>query len=360
MKTKITYIGLSLLIMSVTGLFAQGTEGQRSNSDDYLTQRNLDLQNRNQNTQLNENENQRLASPNAPAVNLINYQAVARDAAGDLMVSVSVTIDFIIHEATASGTIVFSETQNLSTDANGVFSAQIGSVSSLSVSWSSNAYFLEVKLDGTSVGTTEFVSVPYAKSADTMPYGARIGESNVSSADVVTISGSNTQVGEIIDIRATNIVTADNDLMNMDMPTGSSIDAQFIEARNAGTARFQVHGDGRTFIKATTTAPALNTVYGNSMPIAYGSVAVGFNNIQTGYGIISIANPTVGQYDIEIDHATDVNNCVVLITPFTGSFGTPEICGYEPTGTHTFTVRIQTVAGVPRDSAFTFVVYGNH
>jgi hypothetical protein len=53
-------------------------------------------------------------------------------------------------------------------------------------------------------------------------------------------------------------------------------------------------------------------------------------------------------------------NCVVVVTPFTGSFGTPEIAGYAPTGPNSFTVRIQTAGGVARDSAFTFVVYGNH
>ena len=359
MNTKITFIVISILLISINSLFAQGTEGKTSSSD-YLIQRDLDTQNLNKTTLTSENENQSDTETKASvAANLINYQAVARDAGGALMTNEAVTIIFDIHATTADGTVVYSETQNLNTDANGIFSTQIGSVNTLDVSWSADAHFLEVTMNGTSVGTTQFVSVPYAKSADTMPLDARIGD-GISSADVLTISGDNSTVGEIIDIRATNIVTLDNDIINIDMPTGSSKDAQIIEARNGGSVVYQVHGDGRTLIKSTTTAPQLNTVYGNSMPIAYGSVALGFNDIQVGYGITSFTNPAVGEYDIVIDHATDINNCVVLITPFTGSFGTPEIAGYEPTGTNSFTVRIQTVAGVARDSGFSFVVYGNH
>ena len=357
MKTKITYIAIFIFLLTFSGLTAQGTEGVTSNSD-YASQRNADLQQTNVQGTLND-ETSSATSRRLAAANLINYQAVARDAGGLLMANVAVAIDFIIHDGAAGGPVVFTETQNLMTDASGVFSAQIGSVAPLAVNWGLNAHFLEVMLNGTSVGTTEFVSVPYAKSADTMPADARIGDSSVSSADVVTIAGDNTTVGEIVDIRATNVVTANNDLMNMDMPAGSSVDAQFIEARNGGAVQFQVQGDGRTLINSTTTAPQLNTVYGNSMPIAFGSVALGFSDIQTGYGITSFANPAVGTYDIVIDHPTDMSNCVVLITPYTGSFGTPEIAGYIPTGTNSFTVRIQTAGGVARDSAFTFVVYGN-
>lgn len=360
MKTTITYLTIISLFLSFSNLVAQGTEGAVSSSK-YESTRLLDVT-RTENSQgimTEESSNSEPITGRLAAANLINYQAVARDAGGNLLINAAVTIGFIIHEGTAGGPSVFTETQNLTTDANGVFSARIGALSGLSLNWGANSHFLEVSLNGTSVGTTEFVSVPYAKSADTMPLEATIGD-GASSADVVTISGDNTVVGEIMDIRATNVVSAANDIINLEMPVGSSQDAQFIEARNGGAVAFQVQGDGRTLINTTTTAPQLNTVYGNSMPIAFGSVALGFNDIQTGYGITSFSNPATGEYDIVIDHETDMSNCVVLVTPFTGGFGNPEIAGYEATGPNSFKVRIQTAAGVARDSAFTFVVYGNH
>ncbi|GHC56025.1 hypothetical protein [Ulvibacter litoralis] len=360
MKTTHTYIAIITLLFSISTLFAQGTEGVISNSN-YETNRLLDARQSENSQKLiaDESSNSGAIANRLTAANLINYQAVARDAGGNLLINAAVTIGFNIHEGTAGGPSVFTETQNLTTDANGVFSTQIGAVSALSVNWGANAHFLEVSLNGTSVGTTEFVSVPYAKSADSMPAEAIIGD-GASNADVVTISGDNTVVGEIMDIRATNVVGAANDIVNLEMPAGSSEDAQFIEARNGGAVAFQVQGDGRTLINTTTTAPQLNTVYGNSMPIAFGSVALGFDDIQTGYGIASFSNPATGEYDIVLDHETNGSNCVVLVTPFTTGFGTPEIAGYEPTGPNSFKIRIQTVAGVARDSAFTFVVYGNH
>ena len=98
---------------------------------------------------------------------LINYQAVARDAGGDLMKNITVAINFVIKNG-AGGTTVFIENQDITTDANGVFSAQIGAVNSLAtVDWANISPWLQVKLNGTSVGETQMASVPYALHAKT-------------------------------------------------------------------------------------------------------------------------------------------------------------------------------------------------
>lgn len=97
----------------------------------------------------------------------INYQAVARNAAGSVLANQALSIQFDIHSNTATGAIVFTETQSLTTNAYGLFTSSIGSVSSLaSLDWGNNTYFLEVSIDDgsgmTSMGTTQLVSVPYA------------------------------------------------------------------------------------------------------------------------------------------------------------------------------------------------------
>ncbi len=109
-----------------------------------------------------------LATSNrSAAAELINYQAVARDAGGILMPNTTVAINFVIKNG-AGGATVFNETQNLTTDANGVFSAQIGAVISLAgVNWANITPWLQVKLNGTSVGETQMASVPYALHAKT-------------------------------------------------------------------------------------------------------------------------------------------------------------------------------------------------
>ena len=110
-------------------------------------------------------------------------------------------------------------------------------------------------------------------------------------------------------------------------------------------------------ISTTTTDPVVNTIYGNSVPIAYGSIdAVG--GINTGYGVASVNNSNTGIYEITLDLETNPANPTVVITPFTLGIGIPEIAGYEALNANTFRVNIQDVAGVARNSAFSFVVFG--
>ncbi|MBK7761880.1 MAG: hypothetical protein IPI46_00720 [Bacteroidetes bacterium] len=107
----------------------------------------------------------------------IPYQAMARNAAGNLLASQPITIRFTIHDNTASGAIIYRETQNNTTTNLGLFTLNIGEgIPSLglfnSINWGSGAKFLEVELDpagGTSflsMGTTKLMSVPYALYAD--------------------------------------------------------------------------------------------------------------------------------------------------------------------------------------------------
>ncbi len=345
MKTIKFYFAIATSLLTLSGVFAQNVteEGAFLNSD-YSS-------NKVENSQVLEMINEQPivssthTSNKSAAAELINYQAVARDAGGALMTNAAVTIDFEIRDG-AGGTAAYNETQNLNTDANGVFSAQIGAVTSLSgVNWADIDPWLQVNLNGTNVGETQMASVPGAlyseNSGSVMIYG-----SGTTNADKMIAQHSPlypdwgigyNDLNDDIDFMAGGTKT-----MRVDLSSGAISSNSTIE------------------LQQTTASPALNTVYGNSMPIAYGSVALGFNDIQTGYGIASFANPAVGVYDIVLDHATDMDNCIVLVTPYTGGFGTPEIAGYAPTGPNSFTVRIQTAGGVARDSAFTFVVYGNH
>jgi Protein of unknown function (DUF1566) len=102
-----------------------------------------------------------------------NYQAVARDNFGNLIVSHAVGIQIIIHQTTASGTPVYSETFATSTNQFGLFTIAIGKGTPVSgtfssITWSTGNYWLEVQLDPsggssyTSMGTSQLLTVPYA------------------------------------------------------------------------------------------------------------------------------------------------------------------------------------------------------
>ena len=111
-----------------------------------------------------------LASAQAPLQ--IPYQGVARDAQGAALQNQSITLFLAIEDI--SGTELFSETHSTTTNQFGLFTVKIGSVSTLpSNLWSNGDRFLHVKMDptgGTSytdLGSTQFLSVPYALFAET-------------------------------------------------------------------------------------------------------------------------------------------------------------------------------------------------
>ena len=109
--------------------------------------------------------------------NSMNYQAVARNTSGALISNQSITVRFTFHANSASGTIEYQETQNLTTNQFGLFNAAIGQGSVVSGSWSAISFigadqYLQVEFDAAggssfvNMGTSQMLSVPYAKVAD--------------------------------------------------------------------------------------------------------------------------------------------------------------------------------------------------
>jgi len=103
----------------------------------------------------------------------LNYQAVARDAGGNPISTQTIGVEFIIHQGSSGGTIVYSETFSTSTNQFGLFTLSIGQGTPLgtafnSIVWSTGNYWLQVKIDptgGTSytdMGTSQLLAVPYA------------------------------------------------------------------------------------------------------------------------------------------------------------------------------------------------------
>ena len=109
----------------------------------------------------------------------INYQAVARDASGNELINQPLTIQFSIISDIFAGTISWQETHSVITNDYGLFTAIIGngvstgsgtSGSFALIDWSSLPHFLKVEIDDgggyTDMGTTAFMSVPYALRAE--------------------------------------------------------------------------------------------------------------------------------------------------------------------------------------------------
>lgn len=100
----------------------------------------------------------------------INYQAVARDAGGNPLTAQTVIVSFDIHKGGVNGPVVYSETHNAVTNQFGLFNLVIGSVNPpgfSAIQWENSTYFLQVWVNGIDMGTTQFLTVPYAYHAKT-------------------------------------------------------------------------------------------------------------------------------------------------------------------------------------------------
>lgn len=127
------------------------------------------------------------------------YQAIARDNSGTLMDNQSVSFQISILQGSTSGTNVYTENHNVSTNSFGLVNLEIGNGSTVSgnfsnITWGSNAYFVQVKLDpagGTAyqlMGTSQLMSVPYALYAESSGSGGG-GATVISDLSDVNSSG---------------------------------------------------------------------------------------------------------------------------------------------------------------------------
>ena len=126
-------------------------------------------------------------SAQAQAPSILNYQAVARNSVGTPLPNQTMQVRLSILNGSSTGSVVYSETRSVVTNAVGLFVIQIGSSGAASTSgnlstlnWANGSKFLKVEIDplgGSSfieLGTNQLVSVPYALSAS--PSGTAGGD----------------------------------------------------------------------------------------------------------------------------------------------------------------------------------------
>lgn len=104
----------------------------------------------------------------------IYYQAVVRDANGNLVQNKPASFRFTILDGSPTGTIVYQQTDTVITDQMGLITVVLGGGGSISqgnfnlINWAVGSKYLETELDPnggvtyTNMGTTQMLSVPYA------------------------------------------------------------------------------------------------------------------------------------------------------------------------------------------------------
>ncbi len=150
---------------------------------------------------------------------VINYQAVARNSAGQIIPSQNVGVRFSVIDASANGTVIYSETHSTTTNRFGLFTLGIGTGAPTNgtfstINWGTNDKFLKVEIapeGGTNYtvqGVTQLFSVPYALYADKTNL---IAGNNTVTTNGNVITG-NYQAGAGINITGNVISSAANSL----------------------------------------------------------------------------------------------------------------------------------------------------
>lgn len=107
------------------------------------------------------------------APNKFSFQAVIRNATGDLIKNDSVGVRISLLQGSENGNSAFTESHSLITNSNGLISLEIGggtliSGSISSIDWGAGPYFIKTETDPNGgvnyviTGTTQLLSVPYA------------------------------------------------------------------------------------------------------------------------------------------------------------------------------------------------------
>lgn len=137
--------------------------------------------------------------------NAFNYSAVARGPQGQPIASQNIGIRFSILKTSVNGPSQYVETHQTTTDPFGLFNLKIGggSVQSgnfASIDWGADNYFLKVELDAQGninyfhMGTTQFVSVPYALYSGNSVYAQNGIDSVSTNGDTLYLSNGQTFV----------------------------------------------------------------------------------------------------------------------------------------------------------------------
>jgi carbonic anhydrase/acetyltransferase-like protein (isoleucine patch superfamily) len=137
----------------------------------------------------------------------ISFQGLARNAAGEVLVSQKISLRLSILLNSESGAVTYSETRQTTTNPQGIFSLVVGDGTATSktgnfsnIDWSAAAKFIKVEMDAnagtnfTLMGTSKLQSVPFAY------YAFGVDAENVQG--IVPVTSGGTGVASISDLKA--------------------------------------------------------------------------------------------------------------------------------------------------------------
>jgi hypothetical protein len=146
----------------------------------------------------------------------INYQAVARDATGNILANHTIGVKINIREASAFGPVEYSERHTVTTNQFGLFTLKVGRGTPItgtfgSVVWTDADQWMQVEMDpngGTNyflMGSSELISVPFAL------YAERVGIVDLALNDLTDVNTVGVQPGQVLEWNGVNWVNGTDD-----------------------------------------------------------------------------------------------------------------------------------------------------
>lgn len=199
----------------------------------------------------------------AQTPNQFKYQAVLRDGSGNILSNQNVTVDISILRSDLF-TSVFNETHTTQTTNQGLINLNIGSIEDMSgVNWNADEYFIQITVNGTIMGTSQLLSVPYAiNSKNAENTSADIADILTNGADAENIAINNIKIGQTSTCNSStegsqryNSVTKNMEYCNgsewIPFNTGTACSPQPTPA-NAGTDQIHLSVTTSTMLAANT------------------------------------------------------------------------------------------------------------
>ena len=252
----------------------------------------------------------------AQAPQSFKYQAVARDASGEVIADQQVSFQISILQNSESGTTVYTETHVDSTNQFGLITLEIGTGTTTddftAIDWGNDAYFIQIEMDasgGTSytlMGTSQLLSVPYALHATT------------TDSVTGTITETDPVFGVSVAVGITGIDTTNWNNKQNQLTAGTGIEiinnvisttAHYIGESYGGGIVFYVHDNGQHGLIAATADQSSGIQWYNG---SYTTTGATLNAVYAGKANteIIISNQGAGSYAAQVcdDYSVTVNN----------------------------------------------------
>ena len=246
-----------------------------------------------------------VSAASAQAPGIFNYQAVARNAVGNALASKNIGVKITVHDGSATGPTVYSETRTITTNPFGLFNVQIGSPGAGNVSgtvagvnWATGTKFLQVEMDQNGgsafvdMGTTQLASVPFSlNAAGAPPIGPAGGDLAGSTYPNPTIAPSAVTTSKIANAAVTTAKIADLNVST------SKIDDGAVTSQKITVPVIKVQSEAGALIDMTNSGAGPG-VSGTNTGTGFGGLFQVNNAASTADGLRATTNGTGASWAI--------------------------------------------------------------